>query len=119
MDLDLKGKLVIVTGGSRGTGKAVARQLAREGVNIAIAVRDQPALERTAKELAYEIGVVVVPLSYDAATDTSVREMVTRQPLRSAASISLSTQRRDPTSHPVRRSTRLTTTPSSPTSTSR
>ena len=39
MDLGLQGKHAIVTGGSRGIGKAIARELAREGVDVA---RKQP-----------------------------------------------------------------------------
>jgi len=34
MDLGLQDKRAIVTGGSRGIGKAIARELAREGVNV-------------------------------------------------------------------------------------
>ena len=37
MDLELNGKTAIVTGGSRGIGKAIARELALEGVDVAIA----------------------------------------------------------------------------------
>jgi NAD(P)-dependent dehydrogenase (short-subunit alcohol dehydrogenase family) len=36
MDLGLQGKHAIVMGGSRGTGKAIAQELAREGVDVAI-----------------------------------------------------------------------------------
>ena len=37
---DLKGATAIVTGGSRGLGPYIARALAREGINIALAARD-------------------------------------------------------------------------------
>src|ERR1700709_2056997 len=52
MDLGLQGKHAIVTGGSRGIGKAIARELAREGVDVAIVARNKETLEATARELA-------------------------------------------------------------------
>ncbi len=39
MDLELRGKVAIVTGGSRGIGKAIAFELAREGVDVALVAR--------------------------------------------------------------------------------
>ena len=52
MDLDLAGKVAIVTGGSRGIGKAIARQLAEEGVDVVIAARGREQLDATAAEIA-------------------------------------------------------------------
>ncbi|MGA7987671.1 MAG: SDR family NAD(P)-dependent oxidoreductase [Candidatus Dormiibacterota bacterium] len=45
---DLAGKVAVVTGGSRGIGAAAARELARNGVAVAVVGRDQAALEATA-----------------------------------------------------------------------
>jgi NAD(P)-dependent dehydrogenase (short-subunit alcohol dehydrogenase family) len=66
----------VVTGGSRGIGKAIARELAREGVDVAIVARGRDALEATAAELARETGRQIVPLVGDTGQDDSVREFV-------------------------------------------
>jgi NAD(P)-dependent dehydrogenase (short-subunit alcohol dehydrogenase family) len=76
MDLQLTGKRAIVTGGSRGIGKAIARQLAEEGVDVAIAARTKPALEATAAELAQATGRRVVPIAADMGDDASVKALV-------------------------------------------
>src|SRR5437868_5459214 len=65
MDLELNGKTAIVTGGSRGIGKAVARELAREGVDVAIAARTAEPLEAAARELSEETGRRVLPIPAD------------------------------------------------------
>lgn len=51
MDLGLRGKNVIVTGGSRGIGRATALTFAEEGANVAICARGAEALERTRGEI--------------------------------------------------------------------
>jgi short-subunit dehydrogenase len=51
MDLGLRNKRAIVTGGSLGIGKAIARELAREGADVAIVARTKDKLETAAQEL--------------------------------------------------------------------
>jgi 3-oxoacyl-[acyl-carrier protein] reductase len=50
----LKGRSVVVTGGSKGIGKGIARVFVREGANVLIAARDEATLEAAASELAGE-----------------------------------------------------------------
>ncbi len=51
MDLGITGKVALVTAGSKGLGKAVALELAREGVQVAIASRSLAELEQAAAEI--------------------------------------------------------------------
>jgi len=51
MDLKLKGKNVVITGGSKGIGKRIAFAFANEGANVAICARGEEALEQTKGEL--------------------------------------------------------------------
>jgi NAD(P)-dependent dehydrogenase (short-subunit alcohol dehydrogenase family) len=51
MDLGLKGKSAVVTGASRGIGRAIALRLADEGAGVAICARGEPALRETEAEL--------------------------------------------------------------------
>ena len=76
MDLELDGKRALVTGGSRGIGKVIARVLASEGANVAIAARDQARLDSASAELSAEAGRNVPAFSFEATDDRSTREMV-------------------------------------------
>ena len=51
MDLGLRGKKAIITGGSRGIGRAIAEQLAAEGVDVAICARKDDGLKAAVESL--------------------------------------------------------------------
>jgi NAD(P)-dependent dehydrogenase (short-subunit alcohol dehydrogenase family) len=76
MDLGLRGKHAIVTGGSLGIGRAIARELAREGVDVAIVARTKDRLEAAARELAEETKQRVIPLAADVTSRAQVDAMV-------------------------------------------
>jgi NAD(P)-dependent dehydrogenase (short-subunit alcohol dehydrogenase family) len=76
MDLGLQGKRAVVTGGSRGIGKAIARELAREGVDVAIVARTKADLEATARELAAQTNRRIVPIAADVTSKEQVDSMV-------------------------------------------
>ena len=76
MDLELKGKTAIITGGSRGIGKAVGREFGQEGIDVALVARGQEALEETARELAEETGGTFITIVADTGNPESVQEMV-------------------------------------------
>jgi NAD(P)-dependent dehydrogenase (short-subunit alcohol dehydrogenase family) len=76
MDQQLEGKRALVTGGSKGIGRAVARQLGLEGVDLVIAARNQGELDAAAVELAAETGRKGVGVVADTASDDSVKRLV-------------------------------------------
>ncbi|HXH12586.1 MAG TPA: SDR family oxidoreductase [Alphaproteobacteria bacterium] len=76
MDLELTGRVAIVTGGSRGVGKAIALELAREGVDVAICGRSRETLEAAAGDLARETGRRIIPVPADTTDRASVEQMV-------------------------------------------
>jgi len=63
--MELKGKNAIITGASRGIGKAIAFRLAEQGVNLLLAARGQAGLDETVKEIQKKYGVKVLGLPTD------------------------------------------------------
>ncbi len=76
MDLGLTGRAAIVTGGSRGIGRAIAKLLASEGVDVAICARQRQALDEAAKELSQETGRRIIPVVADTMSTESVKALV-------------------------------------------
>jgi NADP-dependent 3-hydroxy acid dehydrogenase YdfG len=76
MDLKLKGKTALVTGGSEGIGKGIALALAKEGVDIAICARRMEPLEAAAKEIAKETGRKIVPITADLRQDKEAKSFI-------------------------------------------
>ncbi len=69
MDLGIAGRKALVFGGSKGMGRACARELSAEGVEVVIAARTPATLEQAAAEIAAETGTPVRWVSADITTD--------------------------------------------------
>lgn len=75
MDLGLRGKTALVTGGSLGIGRAIALQMAQEGADVVIVARGQERLE-AARKLLEARGVRVVAISQDLSEQASADRCV-------------------------------------------
>jgi NAD(P)-dependent dehydrogenase (short-subunit alcohol dehydrogenase family) len=75
MDLGLRGRKAIVTGGSRGIGRAIAEELSREGVEVAIVARDATTADAAAAEISRRTGGRVIVSLADTGDDAAVRTM--------------------------------------------
>ncbi|ADP16367.1 MULTISPECIES: SDR family NAD(P)-dependent oxidoreductase [Achromobacter] len=78
MDLQLKGKVAVVTGGSLGIGRAVTEALAAEGVRVAIVARRQAQLDEVAAEITKATGVEVLGVAADVSDTAQVNAMMQR-----------------------------------------
>ena len=78
MDLQLAGRRALVTGGSRGIGKAAAAALVAEGAEVAIAARSPERLEEAAADISAGASRRVHTIGVDTGDDASVQAMADR-----------------------------------------
>jgi NAD(P)-dependent dehydrogenase (short-subunit alcohol dehydrogenase family) len=78
MDLELSGKVAVVTGGSRGIGKAVAHALAREGASVALIARDMTNARMAAEEIAMRSQQKIAAYCADTGEDSAVQSAVSQ-----------------------------------------
>ena len=77
MNLDLAGKVVVVTGASGGIGTAIARQLLGQGCRVALMARDVERLERTLKKLEGDFNPeIILSIPVDCAIEHDLTEAI-------------------------------------------
>ncbi|GHE76267.1 gluconate 5-dehydrogenase [Amycolatopsis deserti] len=75
---DIRGRVALVTGSSRGIGRALAQGLAEAGCAVVLNGRDRHALERTRAELADRTGATVHAQAFDVTDPGAVAEAIPR-----------------------------------------
>ncbi len=76
MELGLKGKIAVVTGASKGIGRAIAGGLAAEGCDVHIVSRTQGAIERAAQEIQARHGRKVTAHPLDLSKSDSIQPLL-------------------------------------------
>jgi len=74
MDLGLRGKIAVVTGGTKGIGRATAEWLAREGAQVAICARTERDLQRAVEEIELATEQRIFAMRCDVTDDEQVRD---------------------------------------------
>lgn len=75
MDLNLKGRSVLITGGSRGIGESIADTMAQEGCSITLAATDAAKLEQVADAIKTRHGVAVTTHAFDLSKHDNIKAL--------------------------------------------
>jgi 3-oxoacyl-[acyl-carrier protein] reductase len=78
MDLQLKGKRAVITGGSKGIGLAIAMRFAKEGAIPILVSRTTDVLEKAALAIQQETGILAQTLTLDLATNAGITQLMSR-----------------------------------------
>src|SRR5262245_11194095 len=76
MDLELKDKVAVIGGASKGLGRACAEVLAEEGTKTALCSRTKDDLERAAREIRDKTGAEVLALAGDLERHDTIRDLI-------------------------------------------
>jgi 3-oxoacyl-[acyl-carrier protein] reductase len=76
MDLQLKGKVALVAGASKGLGYAVAAALAAEGASVSISSRDEKAIAEAAARIERATGAPVMSMAVDVRSGDAIQQWV-------------------------------------------
>ena len=75
MDLELRGKVALVSASSKGLGRAIAEELAAEGANLVLCARGEDALRQTAESIRKSAGVTVVEVAADVSAQAGLERV--------------------------------------------
>lgn len=78
MDLNLKNKIALVTGGSRGIGKKIAEALANEGANVVVTATNINKAQEVADELKSKYNLEALALVHDVKSSESCKDVVAK-----------------------------------------
>ena len=96
MHIELKGRTALVTGGSRGIGRAIAERLGRSGADVAIVARRADVIDETVDELQGVVAGRIAGYACDVSDEAAIERAFARFPPTSTASTSWSTMRARP-----------------------
>lgn len=89
MDLDLKGKLALVTGSTGGLGKVIAMTLAKEGADIIINGRSKESVQKTMKEISDKYHVRTSACLVDARDGKAIKKFFKSSPIKARGSLDI------------------------------